>query len=70
MQDTYAAEALTYAYLDMPEVGIQRLDSVFADRRPFGVTPIRLRLDPDFDSFRRSPQFEALLAKYEREVQR
>lgn len=57
MQGTYYLEALTYAFLDMPEVGIQRLDSVFADRRLFPVTPVRLRFDPDFDSFRRSPRF-------------
>ena len=70
MQETYLVEALTYAALGMSEVGIQRLDSIFAGRSPLTITPFQLRVSPDFDGLRRDPAFSRLLAEYERRVER
>jgi TolB-like protein len=67
---TYREEARVYTVLGDATTAIQRLDALFSDSRPRALTPVRLRLDPDFDALRDHPAFEALLDKYEPLMQR
>jgi serine/threonine protein kinase/tetratricopeptide (TPR) repeat protein len=55
--------ALIHAMVGQQDQAIQRLDELLA--RPSRVSVPLLRVDPRWDSLRKNPKFEALLARYE-----
>lgn len=55
--------ALIYAMVENQEACIQQLDFLLS--HPSWISVPLLRLDPRWDSLRKNPKFEALLAKYE-----
>ncbi len=56
-------EILTYTFLGQSDVAIKRLRALWSWATPPGMTPYRLRMDPDFDSLRDHPDFEAVVAE-------
>jgi tetratricopeptide (TPR) repeat protein len=63
-------EVRTYIYLGHNDIAIQRLRSFLSWAKPPYLTPYRLRVDPDFDSLRGHPDFEALLEELESSTHR
>jgi len=55
--------ARVYAILGEKEKAIELLDGLLS--RPSGLTVHRLKVDPSMEPIRSSPEFQALLAKYE-----
>ena len=61
-------EVLTYTFLGQSDVAIERLRTLWSWATPASLTPHRLRMDPDFDSLREHPDFEAVIAEAEARV--